>query len=473
MDFLPISLVIKDRPCIVVGGGEVATRKTQMLLRARARVTVIAPVLADALQQLQGLSRIRHVAEGFQDEHLDDAMLVIAATDDQSVNESVHRAAIARRIPVNVVDHPRLCTFAMPAIIDRSPVLIAISSGGVAPVLARLLRARIESMLPASIGKLALLGERFRSVVKRRVRDPQARRMFWEDVYQGSVAELALSGRDAQAEQALTSLLSQVGDHGVKPGEVYLVGAGPGDPDLLTFRALRLMQQADVVVYDHLVGEGILDLVRRDAHRIYVGKERNHHTLPQAEINELLLRLAQQGKRVLRLKGGDPFIFGRGGEEIETLSAHGVSFQVVPGVTAASGMSCYAGIPLTHRDHAHACVFVTGHLKDGSVELDWQGLARPGQTVVVYMGMGALAEICRQMIRHGLPRDTPAAVVQSATTRRQKVVSGSLETLPHVARAADMKAPALIVIGEVVKLRRQLAWFAPESESTPVVRAAV
>jgi len=271
----------------------------------------------------------------------------------------------------------------------------------------------------------------------------------------------------------LEALLCHAQTGPVKAGEVYLVGAGPGDPDLLTFRALRLMQQADVVVYDHLVGDGILDLVRRDAHRIYVGKERNNHTLPQAEINELLLRLAQQGKRVLRLKGGDPFIFGRGGEEIETLSAHGVAFQVVPGVTAASGMSCYAGIPLTHRDHAHACVFVTGHLKDGSVDLDWPALARPGQTVVVYMGMAALPEICRQMVHHGLPRDTPAAVIQSATTRKQKVVSGSLETLPHLAKAAELKAPAVIVIGEVVKLRRKLAWFAPEYDAKPLVRAAV
>jgi uroporphyrin-III C-methyltransferase/precorrin-2 dehydrogenase/sirohydrochlorin ferrochelatase len=255
-------------------------------------------------------------------------------------------------------------------------------------------------------------------------------------------------------------------------GEVYVVGAGPGDPDLLTLRALRLMQQADVVVYDHLVGDGILELVRREAHRIYVGKERNNHTLLQDEINGLLVRLARQGKRVLRLKGGDPFIFGRGGEEIEALSAQGIAFQVVPGVTAASGMSCYAGIPLTHRDCAHACVFATGHLKDGGVDLDWPALARPGQTVVIYMGMGALPEICRQMMKHGLPPHTPAAVVQSATTHEQKVVSGSLEMLPHLVKAAGMKAPALIVIGEVVKLRRKLAWFAPQAQAQPGVRAA-
>jgi uroporphyrin-III C-methyltransferase/precorrin-2 dehydrogenase/sirohydrochlorin ferrochelatase len=253
-------------------------------------------------------------------------------------------------------------------------------------------------------------------------------------------------------------------------GEVYVVGAGPGDPELLTIRAARLLQQADVVVYDHLVGDGILDLVRRDAHLIYVGKESNNHTLPQQDINALLVRLAQQGKRVLRLKGGDPFIFGRGGEEIEALSAHGVAFQVVPGVTAASGTACYAGIPLTHRDHAHACVFVTGHLQDGSVDLDWSALARPRQTVVIYMGVAAMPEICRQLIKHGLPDDMPAAIVQRATTPRQRVVSGSLRTLPTFAAAAAIQAPALIIVGEVVKLRRKLEWFAPDARAsgTPV-----
>ncbi|MCC7548325.1 MAG: uroporphyrinogen-III C-methyltransferase [Burkholderiales bacterium] len=473
MDFLPVSLVVKDRPCVVVGGGEVAARKAQMLLRAQARVTVVAPALGEAVQRMQQAQRIRHVAARFRDEHLEAAVLVIAATDEQSVNEAVHRAACARGIPVNVVDQPRLCTFAMPAIIDRSPVLIAISSGGFAPVLARLLRARIESVLPAGLGRLAQLGERFREMVKGRLPDPDARRRFWEFVFQGRVADLAMAGAQAHAEQALEALLCDAERGRTGLGEVYLVGAGPGDPDLLTFRALRLMQQADVVVYDHLVGDGILDLVRRDARHIYVGKERDNHTLPQAEINELLLRLAQQGKRVLRLKGGDPFIFGRGGEEIETLSTHGVPFQVVPGITAASGMACYAGIPLTHRDHAHACVFVTGHLKDGSVDLDWPALARPGQTVVVYMGMGALPEICRQLVRHGLPHDTPAAVVRHATTRRQKVVSGSLETLPHLAHAAQLTAPALIVIGEVVKLRRKLSWFAPDAQPRALVNTAV
>jgi len=473
MELLPVSLVVRGRRCVVVGGGEVAARKAQMLRKAQARVTVVAPELGEALQRMQAAGEIDHECSRFCAGHLDAAMLVIAATDDAQVNQAVHAAALAQRIPVNVVDQPRLCTFAMPAIIDRSPILIAISSGGVAPVLARLLRARLESMVPATLGRLAMLGERFRGAVKRRIEHPESRRLFWERVFQGPIAELALAGREALAHEAFEAALAHAEDRAPAAGEVYLVGAGPGDPDLLTFRALRLMQQADVVVYDHLVGDGILELVRRDAHRIYVGKESNNHTLPQGEINELLVRLAQQGKRVLRLKGGDPFIFGRGGEEIETLSAHGIGFQVVPGVTAASGMSCYAGIPLTHRDHAHACVFVTGHLKDGSVDLDWPALARPGQTIVVYMGMGALPEICRQMAKHGLPAETPAAVVQNATTRKQKVVSGSLETLPHLAKAAGMKAPALIVIGEVVKLRRTLQWFAPQADERLVVQAMV
>jgi uroporphyrin-III C-methyltransferase/precorrin-2 dehydrogenase/sirohydrochlorin ferrochelatase len=469
MELLPISLVVKGRRCVVVGGGEVAARKVEMLRKAQALITVIAPDLGENLLTLAQRNEIEHHAERFAPPDLDDATLVIAATDDQRINQAVHAAAIARRIPVNVVDQPKLCTFAMPAIIDRSPILIAVSTGGTSPVLARLLRARLESLIPAGLGRLAALGERFRGLVKQRILEPTLRRLFWERVFGGPISELALAGQVEQAEAAFHDALAQAERERAPAGEVYLVGAGPGDPDLLTFRALRLMQQADVVVYDHLVGDGILDLVRRDAHRIYVGKESNNHTLPQQEINELLVRLAQQGKRVLRLKGGDPFIFGRGGEEIETLSEHGVRFQVVPGVTAASGTSCYAGIPLTHRDYAQSCVFVTGHLKDGSVDLDWPALARPRQTVVVYMGVAALPEICRQLMRHGLPADMPAAVVQQATTRKQRVISGSLDTLPVLAKAAGIKAPALIIVGEVVKLRRKLEWFTPQAEEAKPV----
>ncbi len=473
MDYLPVSLDVRGKPCVVVGGGEVAGRKAAMLLRAGARVAIVALDLCGALARRVQRGEMIHVASHFTAAVLDHASLVIAATDDAQVNRQVSDHARARNIPVNVVDQPELCTFVMPSIIDRSPVTVAISSGANAPVLARLLRARLETLIPAGIGRLAALAGSFREQVKRRIVLPEARRLFWEQVFTGPVAELALAGQDGAARRALEKAIDNTRGDARPHGEVYLVGAGPGDPDLLTFRALRLMQQADVVVYDHLVGDGIIDLVRRDAHLIYVGKESNNHTLPQEDINELLVRLARQGKRVVRLKGGDPFIFGRGGEEIETLAAHGIPFQVVPGITAASGMSCYAGIPLTHRDLAHSCVFVTGHLKDGTVDLDWEALARPGQTVVVYMGMAALAEICRQLIRHGRAADTPAAVVQQATTPKQRVVSGSLETLPHLAKAAGMQAPALIIVGEVVKLRRKLEWFTPGVDATPAVACNV
>jgi uroporphyrin-III C-methyltransferase / precorrin-2 dehydrogenase / sirohydrochlorin ferrochelatase len=464
MDYLPVFMHLKSRPALVVGGGDVAARKCDLLLRAGAQVTVVAPDLGEGLARRAARGEVAHVHAAFAPAHVDGKHIVVAATDDQAVNRAVHGACVSRGIPVNVVDQAQLCTFILPAIVDRSPIVVAISSGGSSPVLARRLRAKVESVLPASVGRLAALAERFRDSVKARLPDVNARRRFWERTLDGPVAELALSGREADAAVALERALQDSGTAAASVGEVYLVGAGPGDPDLLTFRAVRLMQQADVVVYDHLVGDGILDMARRDAHRIYVGKEARNHTLPQEGINELLVRLARQGRRVLRLKGGDPFIFGRGGEEIETLAANGIPFQVVPGVTAAAGAASYAGIPLTHRDHAHACVLVTGHLKDGSLDLDWPALARRDQTVVVYMGLGALAELCRQLIRHGLPDDWPAAVIENATTPAQRVLTGSLRTLPHLAQAAGMKPPALVIVGQVVKLRRHLSWFESQRE---------
>ncbi|HZV63123.1 MAG TPA: siroheme synthase CysG, partial [Methylophilaceae bacterium] len=373
---------------------------------------------------------------------------------------AVALTASQRNIPVNVVDAPELCTFIMPSIVDRSPLVIAVSSGGAAPVLARLVRTRIETMIPAAYGRLAGLAAEFRDAVKQRFETTQQRRIFWEEVFQGPIAEQVMAGQEAAARSGLEAALNDdtvMAHH----GEVYLVGGGPGDPDLLTFRALRLMQQADVCVYDKLVSKGVLELVRRDAELIYVGKERDKHTLPQEDINKLLVRLAKDGKRVLRLKGGDPFIFGRGGEEIETLMEHGVPFQVVPGITAANGVSSYAGIPLTHRDLAQSCVFTTGHLKDGTVDLDWPALVRPKQTVVIYMGLVGLAEICQQLIAHGLSAETPAAVVQQGTTQRQKVVTATLQTLADRVAAADMKPPCLTIIGEVVTLREKLDWFRP------------
>ena len=369
MQALPIFINITNRPCVVIGGGEVASRKVSMLLKANAAVTLISPAVCHELQALINAQKIQYTQASYAAAQLQGACLVIAATDDVAVNAAVSRDASALNIPVNVVDSPDLCTFTMASIVDRSPIVIAISSEGNAPVLARYIRTKIETMLPAGYGRIAAIAGEFRDKVKAKFATTQERRIFWEGVLQGPIVERILSGQEAAARKALDEVLSEksaVAKHDITcHGEVYLVGGGPGDPDLLTFRALRLMQQCDVCVYDKLVSPEVMELVRRDAELIYVGKSRDQHTLPQEEINELLAKLALQGKRVLRLKGGDPFIFGRGGEEIETLMQHGVPFQVVPGITAANGVSSYAGIPLTHRDYAQACLFITGHLKDG------------------------------------------------------------------------------------------------------------
>ncbi len=440
MDFLPIFLDIRDQPCLVVGGGEVAARKRALLLRAGARVTEIAPAL-------------------FREQSLEGFALAIAATGDEAVNRAVAAAAKARRIPVNVVDQPALCTFILPSIIERAPLVVAVSSGGASPVLARLLRARLESLIPAGYGRLAALAGAFRDQVKARFK-PRERRRFWERVLQGPIAELVFSGRDAEARAALQASLEDT-RLAFSGGEVSLIGAGPGDPDLLTFRALRLMQQADVVVYDRLVSRPVLDLVRLEAERIYAGKERALHALPQDDINHLLVRLAREGKRVVRLKGGDPFIFGRGGEEIDTLAAEGIPFQVVPGITAAAGCASYAGIPLTHRDYAQSVVFVTGHMQNGGMDLNWAALAQPRQTIVFYMGLLGVEVLCRELAAHGLPAATPAALVQAGTTPQQRVLTGTLQTLPGIVRGSGVKAPTLIIIGEVVRLRERLKWFEP------------
>ncbi len=461
MDYLPIFLDLKGRSCALIGGGEVAARKVKLLLKAGAKVIVYAPDLGGILAGLVREGKIEHKKTAFEPSLLDDCVLVIAATDDKVVNRAVYEAAKARRIPVNVVDQPALCTFIMPSIIDRSPVIAAVSTGGASPVLARLIRARLETLIPAAYGRLAKLVAEFREAVKQRFQHPEARRRFWEDVLQGPIAERMLSGQEDAAREALAKHLETAAG-GSKPlGEVYLVGGGPGDPDLLTFRALRLMQQADVVVYDRLVSPEVLELVRRDAERIYAGKERDNHAIPQEDINHLLVRLAKEGKRVVRLKGGDPFIFGRGGEEIATLMEEGIPFQVVPGITAAAGCASYAGIPLTHRDYAQSVVFVTGHLKDGSVNLNWKALAQPNQTLVFYMGLHGVTDICRELIRHGLSKSMPAALVQQGTTRYQRVLTGNLETLPGIVEKGKVKPPTLIIVGEVVKLREKLDWFRP------------
>jgi uroporphyrin-III C-methyltransferase/precorrin-2 dehydrogenase/sirohydrochlorin ferrochelatase len=456
MNFLPIFFNIRDQKTLVVGGGSTAARKVALLLRAGAKVTVVAPELRSKIDNID------YCKDYFQPKYLEGCCLVIAATNDKDVNEQVSKLAQEQNIPVNVVDQPHLCSFIMPAIIDRSPIQIAVSSGGASPVLARLLRARLESMIPSAYGKLGELVASFRDKVKQRL-DFSARRPFWEKVLQGNIAEMVFSGNTTGASKALEDLLANTEQSKSEYGEVYVVGGGPGDPDLLTFKALRLMQQADVVLYDRLVSPEVLDMVRRDAELIYVGKQPTNHPVPQEQINQLLIRLAKEGKRVLRLKGGDPFLFGRGGEEIETLMEEGISFQVVPAVTAAIGSSAYAGIPLTHRDYAQSCTFVTGHLKDGSVDLNWKALTQPQQTVVIYMGLNNLATICSELIKHGMSKDKPIALIQKATTLEQRVLVGTLETLPVIAEEQNIKLSSIIIIGDVVKLHQKLAWFKPHN----------
>jgi len=456
-------LDLRGRPGVVVGGGAVAALKAEVLLRSGVKLTVVAPELCARLAELTLVGALRHEAKRFQPGDLVGAEIVIAATDDPAVNESVSNAAKSLHIPVNVADNAALSSFIMPSVVDRPPLQIAISTAGASPVLARKLRSMIEALVPFAFGRLAALAARFRAPSKRRFPDPEARRRFWEDTIDGPVGEMVLSGREAQAAAALERELAQGVARGAPQGMVYLVGAGPGNPDLLTLRALHVMQRADVVLYDHLVAAAIVDLARRDAERMYVGKQSDNHALRQEEINALMVRLAKQGKRVLRLKGGDPFIFGRGGEEIETLAANGVGFEVVPGITAASGTAAYAGIPLTHRDHAQSCVFVTGHLKDGSLDLNWDVLARPKQTVVIYMGVRGLRQLCARLVEHGLPASTPAALVEKATLPRQRVVAGTLETLPSLAEREQMRPPALVIVGEVVTLRDKLGWYRPRA----------
>jgi len=457
MEFLPLFHNLRGSRVLVVGGGEIALRKSRLIADAGAVLRVVAPEVEAQLSELVVQSGGEMILRGYSECDLDGCVLIIAATDDEPLNAQVSRDARLRCVPVNVVDAPALCTVIFPAIVDRSPLVIAVSSGGDAPVLARLIRAKLETWIPSSYGQLAGLAARFRNQVKGLFPNVQQRRAFWEDVFQGAIADRQLAGQGAEAERMLLAKIA--GEPPSETGEVYLVGAGPGDPDLLTFRALRLMQQADVVLYDRLVAPTILDLCRRDAERVYVGKRRAEHAVPQEQINQQLVALAKQGKRVVRLKGGDPFIFGRGGEEIEELAAHGIPFQVVPGITAASGCAAYAGIPLTHRDHAQSVRFITGHLKNGTTDLPWSDLVAPAQTLVFYMGLIGLPVICEQLIRHGRSADTPAALVEQGTTVNQRVFTGTLANLPQLVAEHDVHAPTLVIIGEVVKLREKLAWF--------------
>lgn len=462
MRYFPLFFDTRALNCLIVGAGEVAARKMELLLKTEANIHIVAPWVCDRILQEAEQGTIHLETRPYQPSDLDDVGLVFVATDNGDLNADIHQQAMARKILVNVVDNTPLCTVITPSIVDRSPIVIAMSSGGVAPVLLRYLRQKLEGWIPQQFAALGKFSERFREQVKQKFSTVTERRYFWEDVMDGQIAEQVLQGNEKLAESMIREKLDASEDVSSK-GEVYLVGAGPGDPELLTFRALRLMQKADVVVYDRLVSDEILEMVRRDAEKIYVGKAKSKHTLPQEEINALLAREALKGNRVVRLKGGDPFIFGRGGEEIETLLEHDIPFQVVPGITAASGAASYAGIPLTHRDHAQSVVFATGHLRDNSIDLDWPALVQKNQTLVFYMGMTGLSIISHKLTEHGLSPSTPVAIVESATTAKQRVVTGTLDTITDKAKEAAIVPPALIIVGTVVNLHHQLNWFKPSA----------
>lgn len=456
MEYFPIFTDIKTQNCLVIGGGNIALRKINLLLKAGAKITCIAKNCCNDIQKLDIKLNIREFVES----DINNQKLIICATNNSELNSRIATIANDKNIFVNVVDNPKLCTFIMPSIVDRSPIIIAISSSGKAPVLARLIRTKLESTIPNAYGKLAILAEYFRDNVKAKFSNIEDRRYFWEKIFSGIVAEKVFNGKIVEAENHLQNQLDN--SHASKIGEVYLVGAGPGDPDLLTFKALRLMQQADVILYDRLVSSEVMELVRRDAELIYVGKERNKHTIPQtgkSGINQLLVNLAKQGRRVCRLKGGDPFIFGRGGEEIETLAENQIPFQVVPGITAASGCSAYSGIPLTHRDYSQSCRFVTGHLKDGTMNLPWHELAVEKQTIVFYMALVGATYLSKHLILAGMRKNMAVALVEKGTTAEQKVYSTTLQNLPKTIAKNDIHAPTLIIVGEVVKLREKLNWF--------------
>ena len=456
MDIFPISLKLQQQPCLIVGGGAIAYRKAVLLAKAGAIIHVVAPAIEAKLLQLVHSTQGQYLQAPFSlDMPLRHYRLVIAATNDKMVNIQVFECCEAENILVNSVDDLPHCRFMVPAIVDRSPLVLSIASNGTSPVLSRQIRTQLESIIPHGMGKLAEFSGKWRAAVKAKIINPDERRIFWEDLYASPLKEQVFNDNMAEADRLIEQALMQW----QKPkGEVYLVGAGPGDPELLTLKALRLMQQADVVIYDRLVSPAILELCRRDADKVYVGKARSNHSVPQEGINALLVEYAGKGKRVCRLKGGDPFIFGRGGEEIQELFAAGVTFQVVPGITAASGCAAYAGIPLTHRDYAQSVRFLTGHLKEGSPELPWQELVYPNQTLVLYMGLVGLEKICAQLIAHGQRSDLPVALISKGTTPEQKVVVGTLADIADKVTQHHIQAPTLTIIGEVVSLRDQLQW---------------
>lgn len=452
MHAFPVFLSLTGRRALVVGGTDQAARKVEMLLSAGAQVSLVAETVTGDVAQLIADGRITWMGGCFSDDELIGMSLVVVASDDEMLQARASQAAQARCIPVNVVDNAALSSCIMPAVVDRGPVTVAISTRGTAPALARKVRAEIERALPAALGRLAMFADIFREQVRRTVREPRARRRFWDRVFDGRIAALALAGDEISARRELIRLLDGARHEGMPTGMVHLVGAGPGDPDLLTLKAHRLLQRADVVVYDRLVSPEVLALARRDAERILVGMRGALPRVPQDEINQRLITLAQAGHTVVRLQGGDPLMFGSGGEEIAALMRAGIAVEVVPGITAALGCAASAGIPLTHRDHAQSCIFVTGRSKDGEIMLDWTSLARPRQTIVLYMGLETLPIVTRQLIRHGLPSATPVALIENGTTEQEQRVVGTLGTIEQQAMRMKLYGPTLCIIGEVIAL---------------------
>ncbi len=461
MDYLPIFVNIKQQHCLIVGGGAVAARKADLFIKSGAIVTVIAPELKTEMQHHLAHDKVVW-EQGRFSESLMDALAtpkyVISATDEQATNEAVYHWCQKHNIPVNVADQTQYCDFILPAIVDREPMTIAVSTGGRSPVLARLMKARLETMIPNGFSKLTDLVGRYRQKVKDAIKNEEGRKVFWESILEGAFIDKAVHGRVQEAEQQLQAKIEEVAEHGqpLPVGEAYLIGAGPGDPDLMTFKALRLLQQADVILYDRLVSPEIIEMARREAERIYVGKKDKHHAVPQQDISLMMVELAKQGKRVARLKGGDPYIFGRGAEEAEVLVEHGVPFEVVPGITAAAGCAAYAGFPLTHREYSQSVSLVTGHQQAGAGGIDYARLAQSGDTMVFYMGVKNAPRIQEGLLSNGVNPDMPVAIIEKGTTADQKVTVTELQSLSDTLATNSIKPPALLVVGEVIKVRERL-----------------
>jgi uroporphyrin-III C-methyltransferase/precorrin-2 dehydrogenase/sirohydrochlorin ferrochelatase len=460
VNYFPVFFDLSGQKVLIVGGGEVALRKVSLLERTGASITVVAPQIAPELMERAAAGKLKLAIREFAPEDLEGARLVIVATSRHAVNRWIAKLSESRHIPVNVVDDLEASRFIVPAIIDRDPVLVAISTGGTSPVLARRLRERLEALIPRRIGELASWLKALRGTARRKLRDTDERRRFFEAIVDGPAARRFIEGDTQGARRFAQQLLATTSTAPRAPGEVTLVGAGPGDPELLTLKALRALQDADVILHDHLVSAAVLDLARRDAARICVGKSAGNAGSTQEEINALLIEHARLGRRVVRLKGGDPFVFGRGGEELQALAEAQVQFSVVPGITAALGAAAYAGIPLTHRDHAHSVSFVTGHAHGDGPEPDWRALAMPGTTAVFYMGLARLDHIVAKLLEHGAPAARPAGIIAQGTTADQRVITATLATIRGTAAESNVESPALLIVGDVVALHRSLAWFA-------------